>query len=121
MNLRPITREEAEVCVLAEPDDLPVKGNACVSGDKAFDREVEHKILCRLEQYDLWAWAAVTVIASWGPFEGKAYLGSCSYDDEEDFTQHSGYFDAMVAEALRELNRNVREAYLRIKEREKAA
>jgi len=41
MNIRPITREEAAIRVLAEPDDIPVEGNACASGDDDFDREIE--------------------------------------------------------------------------------
>jgi hypothetical protein len=86
MNIRPITREEATIRVLAEPDHVPVEGNA-------------------------WAWAAVTIVVAWGPFEGRAHLGCCSYADEEDFKQPGGYFDDMVAEALEELNRTISETY----------
>jgi len=121
MNIKPITREEAAIRVLAEPDEVPVEGNACVSGDESFDREVEHNILCRLQQDDVWAWAAVTVIVAWGSFEGRAYLGCCSYADENDFKQTGGYFDDIVAEALDELNRTISETYQQIKEREMAA
>ena len=121
MNIKPITREEATIRVLAKPDPVPVEGNACVSGDDDFDREVEHNILCRLQQDQVWAWAAVTVIVAWGSFEGRAYLGCCSYADENDFKQPGGYFDDMVAEALDELNRTISEAYQQMKEREMAA
>jgi hypothetical protein len=121
MNIRPITREEAAIRVLAEPDHIPVEGNACASGDDDFDRQVEHKILCLLDQGDVWAWAAVTVVVTWGPFEGRDHLGCCSYADENDFKQSGGYFDDMVSEALAELNRSVREAYQQMKEREMAA
>jgi hypothetical protein len=121
MNIKPITREEATIRVLAEPDPVPVEGNACASGDDDFDREVEHNILCRLQQDQVWAWAAVTVIVAWGSFEGRAYLGCCSYADEKDFKQPGGYFDDMVAEALDELNRTISETYQEIKEREMAA
>ena len=121
MNIKPITREEATIRVLAEPDPVPVEGNACVSGDDDFDREVEHNILCRLQQDQVWAWAAVTVIVAWGSFEGREYLGCCSYADENDFKQPGGYFDDLVAEALEELNRTIRETYQQMKERELAA
>ena len=49
MSIKPITREEATIRVLAEPDPVPVEGNACASGDDDFDREVELQILARLE------------------------------------------------------------------------
>ena len=107
--------------VLAEPDHVPVEGNACVSGNESLDREVEHNILCRLQQGDVWAWAAATVVVAWGPFKGTAHLGCCSYADESDFKQPGGYFDDMVAEALDELNRTISETYQQIKEREMAA
>ena len=121
MSIRPVAREEATIRVLAEPDHIPVEGNACASGDDDFDREVEHNILCRLQKGDIWAWAAVTVVVAWGSFEGRAHLGCCSYVDENDFRQPGGYFDDMVAEALDELNRTINEAYQQMKEREMAA
>jgi hypothetical protein len=121
MNIKPITREEATIRVLAEPDEVPVEGNACASGDNAFDQEVEQGILARLEQGDVWAWAAVTVIVTWASFEARTHLGCCSYDSEDDFKQHGGYFDDMVAEALDDLNRTIGDTYQRIKEREMAA
>ena len=121
MNIRPIRRNEATIRVLAEPDHVPVEGNACVSGDDDFDRETEHNVLCRLQQGDVWAWAAVTIIVTWGPFEARSHLGCCSYAHEDDFRQPGGYFDDMVAEALEELNRTVCETYCQMKERELAA
>jgi len=121
MNIRPITRDEATIRVLAEPDLVPVEGNASASGDDTFDWEVEHNILCRLQQGDVWAWAAVTVIVIWGAFEARAHLSCCSYAGEDDFRQPGCYFDDMVEEALEELNRTVRETYQQMKEREMAA
>jgi len=121
MNIRPITRGEATIITLAEPDPIPVEGNACASGDEAFDREVEQGILARLEQGDVWAWAAVTVIVAWGPFCARSHLGCCSYADEDEFKRPGGYFDDMVEEALEELNEAVLETYERMKKREMAA
>ena len=85
------------------------------------DREVEQNILCRVQQGDAWAWAAVTVTVSWGPFAASDHLGCCSYADEADFCQPGGYFDGMVEEALAELNKTVLDTYQRLKERELAA
>ena len=121
MNLCPLTREEVDIRLRAEPELVQVEGNASASGDDAFDRDVEQGILCRLEQGDVWAWAAVTVTVSWGPFSASDRLGCCSYADEEDFRQPGGYFDDMVDQAIEELNRIVLDAYRQLKTRERAA
>ncbi len=93
--------------VQAEPDQIPVRGNALVSGDDASDREAEDEILRRLESNDQWAWAAVTVVARVErddeAFEGTDSLGACSYADEEDFVQSGGYFDEMKKSAYDDL------------------
>ncbi len=121
MNLRPLTHEEVDIRLEAEPEFVPVEGNACASGDDAFDREVERNIICRIQEGDVWAWAAVTVTVSWGAFSASDHLGCCSYADEEDFSHPGGYFDDMVDEALEELNRIVLDAYRQLKTRERAA
>ena len=121
MNWKPLTREEVSVRLEAEPELVPVEGNACASGDDDFDRQVEHNILARLQQGDVWAWAAVTVTVSWGPFSASDHLGCCSYAGEEDFRMPGGYFDDMIAQALDELNTLIRDAYQLIKTRDTAA
>ena len=121
MNLRPLTREEVSIRLEAEPEFVPVEGNAMASGDDVHDRQVEDEILARLEQGDVWAWAAVTVTVSWRPFSASDHLGCCSYADEDDFRQPGGYFDDMVDQAIAELNRVVLDAYRRLKTRERAA
>ena len=121
MNWNPLTREEVSIRLEAEPELLPVEGNASASGDDDFDREVEHNILSRIQQGDTWAWAAVTVTASWGPFSASDHLGCCSYANEEDFRQPGGYFDDMVAQAIEDLNRLALDAYRQLKTREQAA
>ena len=121
MNWKPLTREEVTVRLEAEREFVPVEGNACASGDDAFDREVEHNILTRVHQGEVWAWAAVTVTVSWGQFSAPDHLGCCSYADEEDFRQPDGYFDDMVDQALEELNQLVLNAYRQLKTRERAA
>ena len=121
MDWQPLSREEVTIRLKAEPEFTPVEGNASASGDDAFDQKVEHSILSRLQQDDIWAWAMVTVTVSWGPFSASDHLGCCSYADEEDFCQPGGYFDDMIDEALGELNKTVLDAYQQLKERELAA
>jgi hypothetical protein len=121
MEWKPLTREEVAIRLKAEPEFIQVEGNASASGDDAFDQEVEHNILFRVEQGDVWAWAMVTVTVSWEPFSASDHLGCCSYADEEDFRQPGGYFDDMIDEALEELNKTVLYAYRQLKERELAA
>ena len=121
MDWKPLTREEIALRLKAEPEFVPVEGNAMASGDDTFDQEVEHVIVRRVQQGDVWAWAMVTVTVSWGRFSASDHLGCCSYADEKDFRQPGGYFDDMVDEALGELNKIALDAYLQLKERELAA
>lgn len=118
MPWKPLTQDEVVVRVEAEPDFIPVEGNASASGDDAFDRKIEQGILRRLEEGDVWAWAAVTVTVIWAPFSASDHLGCCCYTDENDFRQPGGYFDDMVQQALDELNKTVLEAYRHLKDRE---
>jgi hypothetical protein len=88
---------EANELTLLE-DDIPVRGNAIVSGDDDFDAKVEDEILARLERGDQWAWCTVLVEVQHGRFIGRSYLGACCYDDEADF-KRGGYYEQMVEEA----------------------
>lgn len=103
------TFADVDVTIKAEVDHIPVRGNATVSGDDDYDRQVEDAILERLEWGDVWAWASVTVTVTpkvlCKGLEGSAYLGCCSYEDEKDFVKNSGYYEDMVQEALEFLNR----------------
>lgn len=103
-----LTVADVVVTISAEPDDLPVRGNAMASGDADADREVEDEILARLDRGDAWAWASVRVRATWTApsgrtYHGDAHLGGCSYADEADF-RTGGYYEQMVEEALDDLN-----------------
>lgn len=88
----------------ATPEDIPVRGNTMASGDDEYDKRVEDEILARLESGDVWAWCSVRVTCADGETEGEAWLGGCSYKDEEDF-KAGGYFDDMKAEALEDMER----------------
>jgi len=92
------------VSIEAEQDDLDVRGNAIVSGDAEFDAKVENEILARLDAGDVWAWASVCVrITLEDGREAADYLGGCSYADEADFRQSSGYYYDMLHRCLEEL------------------
>jgi hypothetical protein len=90
------------VRVEAKPDFIPVRGNAMASGDAAYDKKVEDKILRRLSSGDIWAWASVEVRVTVMGYEGYAHLGCCCYGDKEDFIKSSGYYNNMVEQAFEE-------------------
>jgi hypothetical protein len=102
-----LTAEDVEFTIEAEPEDIPVRGNAMMSGDDDFDRKVEDEIIADLEDGNEWAWCSVKVAAKWKRWEGRAYLGCCSYKNEKDFCQPGGYFEQMKEEALEDLNRQI--------------
>ena len=88
------------VRIIATQDDTRVRGNALASGDEEEDRRYEDMILERLNAGDVWAWAQVEVQASLPDGRtGSAYLGGCSYDDENNFKE-GGYYEDLIAEAL---------------------
>ncbi len=80
-------------------DDTDVRGNAMCSGDDAFVKECEDRILADLDDGNIWAWASVEVSACINGIECADYLGCCNYKDEEDFLKGACYLD-MKSEAL---------------------
>jgi hypothetical protein len=97
------TIEQVEFTLVAEQDDVEVRGNAVASGDDLMDKKIEDEIIERLDSGDVWAWACVTVTARWKGLEGVDHLGACSYRDERDFIQSSGYYEEMKKEAYADL------------------
>lgn len=110
MPCRTLGSNDITIIVTALPEEIPVKGNAICSGDENFDQLVEHEILSRLEQDDVWAWATVAVSVTWNGHEATEYLGCCSYDDEEAF-RGCGYCTDMVDAALNQLNHDLQTLY----------
>lgn len=106
-----ITLADCTVEIVAEQDDVRVRGNAVCSGDPDLDKEYEDEILRRLDDGDVWAWADVAVRVSYKGFAGEDYLGCCSYEDEADFTANSGYFGDMKANAFADMMRKMRTMY----------
>jgi len=121
MEINPIKREEANVQLFVEVERQPIEGNASRTDRPDFDGQMEENICDLVRRGVVWAWASVTLVASWGLFEGKAHRHCCSYGSEEDFRQNSGQYYDMVNEAMEDLNRKVNAAYQQLKEREKAA
>jgi hypothetical protein len=113
VNSRKLTAAEVTFTVEAEQDDLRVRGNALASGDDAEDKACEDEILRRLDAGDVWAWACVTVKASWRGFVGADTLGACSYEHEGDFRE-CDYFTDMCKNALEDLNRTIAEIEKRL-------
>ena len=106
MQVRELTASDVRFTLTAEADETPVRGNALASGDDAEDRAAEDAILARLDRGDVWAWAVVTVRATWRGYSAEAHLGCCSYDDEARF-RADPYFADLCAEALSALNDEV--------------
>lgn len=94
-------------------DDTPVAGNALVSGDEAEDIAAENAILKRLTYGDRWAWAFVEVKAettiNGEKFTGSDYLGSCSYQDTNEFIRDD-YYDGMKIAAKADMVNAMRSA-----------
>lgn len=94
----------AVIDVIAEYDDTPVRGNVMASGDDDFDRQCEDEVIDRLDRGDVWAWARVEVCATLDvgdmvTLTSSAYLGGCTFGDEEDF-RSAVCFEDMKHEVL---------------------
>lgn len=104
-----LTLEDVEIEVKADMDILPIEG-AFASGDEGFDNSVVKEIKERLSRGDVWAWADVEVKVSWEHWSASAYLGACSYENEEDFKKDN-YYHQLVKDALKELNDRLKNDY----------
>ena len=103
----PSDPSEVEFTLKCMNEITPVRGNCISSGDEAFDKECEDKILKDLDDGNPWAWCYVRVIARWKSFEGSDCLGGCSYESEEDFKQPGGYYDDMRQAAFANLMQQI--------------
>lgn len=110
MRPRKLTRDDVVIEIVACEDNQLVRG-AFDTGDDERDGEIEDEILSRLDAGDVWAWCQITVRVTWGGYRGEAYLGGCSYRDEQDFVDQGYYYPDMVDEALETLNSEIKEAY----------
>ena len=80
-----------------QPEDIPIRGNVCASGDESHDLECENAVIESLERGNEWAWCCIRVTAFIDgiDLEGVDYLGRCSYKSEKDFKRSSGYYQDM--------------------------
>ena len=101
-----------EYRLFIQQDEFEVQGNAPVSGyDRGFSGwDYEDRIGARLERGDIWAWAQVSVEASYKGFSGWDHLGGCSYENTEGFITPAGYWPDMKDQVRAELLKNVRAA-----------
>ncbi len=109
VEMRQFIPTELAFTLFCEPDDLPIKGNALVSGDDEADRECEEKIQAQLDAGNRWAWCLITIRADWGGFSGFDNLGACSYVNAEGFCQPGDYYEDMVGNAIEDLLDKIRE------------
>ena len=95
--------------------DVPIRGNAMVSGDSEYDRKVENEIIERLDSGDIYAWfdakVTVSIEVNGVEFEGYDILGACSYTGLKQFLESGGYYDDMVQTALDNALSELRESF----------
>jgi hypothetical protein len=88
----------------AEEESIEVRGNCLASGSDEEDKKEEDAILKRLAQNDIAAWFCAKVTATYDNFHGTDYLGACSYNSLEEFTEEkNGYYADMIARAIDDL------------------
>lgn len=110
MKIKTLTKDDVEFTVECLEEDIPVRGNALVSGDDEEDKKAEDAIIADYNSGNSWAWCTVKVTAkhpNLPDIEGVDYLGACSYKSQKDFEENSGYFGDMKDRALEELNREI--------------
>ena len=84
------------------------------------DPEAIEYVKKELERGNDWAWCTVIMRAHYKGWKGEAFLGSCSYKDEKDFRENSGYYEDLKKEALHELISSTEFAVIKGKEAEEA-
>lgn len=106
MKVKKLTAEDITVTLTAEPEDIPVRGNAMASGDDRHDKRVEDQIIADLESGNEWAWCCAKVTGTYMGLRATAYLGACSYKNAEDF-RRDGYYTDLVNDCLRDLQQQL--------------
>jgi hypothetical protein len=116
VTVRRLTAADVTILVKALEDDTPPDHPS-----HDYDPEVVADFKQAIEEHGLWGWCQVRVSAVWpytdehdatSTVAGFAYLSGCSYENEEDFRQNSGYYDDLVEQALDELNNEIRHILL---------
>jgi hypothetical protein len=89
---------EVEWSIEVEPESMPVED---MFGEE--DRESLDKIYAEMDAGNVWAWAAVSVKGRWKGLESSRYIGGCSYKDQQDFIDNSGYYEDLKEEVRSDL------------------
>ncbi len=110
--MRKIRPDEVTFKLVAEDEDIPIRGNAMASGDDEADKKLEDELIDRLDRGDIWAWCYVKVTATLtlpdgSKIEGWAGIGGCSYESEKDFIESDCYYSDLKSEALDDLQKEV--------------
>lgn len=95
-------------------------GNAIKSGDDDYDMEIEHELIDRLNNGDIWAWFSFQVKAilyadnetkdEYKTFVGKSsIIDCCSYPSYDDFVADTSNRSGLEQEAKCNLKRRVAE------------
>ena len=80
--------------IICHSEHIPVKGN-CSAIDNETDVKEEQRILKELE-YNQWVWCCIEIQGEFKGIMFSDYLGACSYKDEKDFIDNSGYYEDMI-------------------------
>lgn len=96
--------EEVEFGIGLHPEDTHPR-DCFDSGDEEVDKKDVAKILKDLE-WNPWAWCVVEVRATWRGLSEHAYLGGCSYANEEDF-KSCVYYEDLKCEAYERLIKKI--------------
>lgn len=104
--MKKITEAMVVWTVEAMEEDIPVRGNAVVSGNDEEDKEIEDAIIADLEDGNEWAWCIVRVTGRFKGLEACDTIGGCSYASYSDFAE-GGYLEDMKEEVVEQLNRQV--------------
>ena len=109
MKIRDLTKDEVTFKVSIEPEDIPVRGNACAI-DPETDKATEDTILAELDRGNVAAWCIIVVRASWNEFSSAAYLGECSYATEKEAIKDVESYD-LKDQALATLNEDIQATF----------
>ena len=100
------TIKQVEFELSAEYEDTQIRGSFD-SGDAELDEQTALDIEEKLE-WNIWAWCVVKVECKYKGLTGTDYLGGCSYEDEKDFIENSGYYEDMKQQAFDDLIQQIK-------------
>lgn len=106
INIKQLTDQDIEWNVEAEPEDIPIQGNAGLSDDQKRNERIERSIAKQLKTTQ-WAWCAVVVTGTYKGITATDCLGCCNYKSKEDFLKNSGYYKDMQNNCLMQLQTTI--------------